>query len=95
MRLARFRFRIVRRVVSPWIVAGLFAAVTGTVGNLQYGSIDFGVAAPVTVAEIAGALAGTRIVHAVNVEIVRRFVAVLCVVVGIALFLSLGLAQAS
>ena len=31
MRLARFRFRIARRAASPWIVAGLFATVTGTV----------------------------------------------------------------
>ena len=31
MRLARFRFRIARRAASPWIVAGLFATVTGTI----------------------------------------------------------------
>ena len=58
------------------------AAVSGTLANLQYGSIDFKVAATVTLLEIAGVLLGARIVHAVNSDLLRKFVAVLCVLVG-------------
>lgn len=66
-------------------VIQIVAAVSGTLGNLKYGSIDFGIAATVTLLEIAGVLLGVRIVHAVNANLLRKFVAVLCVVVGIAL----------
>lgn len=63
-------------------VIQIVAAVSGTLGNLKYGTIDFGIAATVTLIEIAGVLLGARIVHAVNADLLRKFVAVLCVVVG-------------
>lgn len=63
-------------------VIQIVAAVSGSLANLKYGSIDFGVAATVTVLEIAGVLLGARIVHAVNADLLRKFVAVLCIVVG-------------
>ena len=63
-------------------VLQIVAAVAGTLGNLKYGSIDFGVAATVTLLEIAGVLLGARIVHAVNADVLRKFVALLCIVVG-------------
>lgn len=63
-------------------VIQILAAASGTLGNLHYGTINFQVAVPVTVMEIVGVAVGVRIVHAVNVQLVRRFVAVLCVVVG-------------
>jgi uncharacterized protein len=63
-------------------VIQIVAAVSGTFANLRYGVIDFNVAAPVTLIEIAGVLAGARIAHAVNADLLRKFVAVLCVLVG-------------
>ncbi len=63
-------------------VLQIVAAIAGTLGNLRYGAIDFGVAATVTLLEIAGVLLGARIVHAVNANALRKFVALLCVVVG-------------
>ncbi len=63
-------------------VIQIVAAVSGTLANLQYGTIDYGVAATVTLLEIAGVLLGARIVHAVDAELLRKFVAVLCIVVG-------------
>ncbi len=63
-------------------VIQIIAAVSGTVGNLNFGRIDFGVAATVTVLEIAGVFAGTAIVHAVNASVLRKFVAMLCIAVG-------------
>lgn len=63
-------------------VIQILAATSGTLGNLKFGAIDFRIAAIVTVAEIIGVVIGVRAVHAVNVGTVRRFVAVLCVVVG-------------
>lgn len=66
-------------------VIQIVAAVSGTIANLHYGAIDFGVAASVTLLEIAGVFAGARIVHAVNADLLRKFVAVLCIGVGLLL----------
>ena len=66
-------------------VIQIVAAVSGTLGNLQYGRIDFGIAATVTLLEIAGVLLGAHIAHAVNANWLRKFVAALCIVVGFAL----------
>lgn len=66
-------------------VIQILAAASGTAANLQYGSIDFRVAALVTVFEVAGVVLGVRIVHAVNARLLRRCVAMLCVVVGFGL----------
>lgn len=64
-------------------VIQIIAATSGTFGNLHYGHIDFRIAATVTLLEIAGVFIGVRIVHAVNADILRRFVAILCIGVGI------------
>lgn len=61
------------------------AAISATLGNLQYGSIDFGIAAIVTPLEMAGVIVGARMAHAVDAGLLRRAVAVLCLVVGAAL----------
>lgn len=63
-------------------VIQIIAAASGTLGNLQFGTINFGIAGVVTVLEIAGVFLGARIVHAVNADSLRKFVAVLCIVVG-------------
>lgn len=67
-------------------VIQIIAAVSGSLGNLQFGTINFTIAAIVTLLEIAGVFAGARIVHAVNAASLRRFVAVLCIAVGAVLF---------
>jgi uncharacterized membrane protein YfcA len=66
-------------------VIQIVAAVSGTLANLKYGAIDYSVAATVTLLEIAGVLVGARIVHAVNANLLRKFVALLCVAVGLGL----------
>ena len=63
-------------------VIQIIAAASGTLGNLQFGTINFNIAGVVTVLEIAGVFLGARIVHAVNADSLRKFVAVLCIVVG-------------
>jgi uncharacterized protein len=64
-------------------VIQIIAALSGTLGNLQYGTINFRIAAAVTLLEIAGVFFGARIVHAVNAESLKRAVAILCIVTGI------------
>ncbi len=66
-------------------VIQIVAAASGSLGNLRYGTIDFGIAATVTLVEIAGVLLGARIAHAVDAAVLRKLVAVLCIVVGVAL----------
>ncbi|MBA2548776.1 MAG: sulfite exporter TauE/SafE family protein [Burkholderiaceae bacterium] len=63
-------------------VIQIVAAISGTLGNLKFGSIDFGIAATVTLIEMAGVMAGVRIAHAVDGALLRKAVAVLCLVVG-------------
>jgi len=67
----------------------IIAASSGTLGNLRFGSIDFAVAAPVTLLEIAGVFAGTHIAHAIDADSLRKFVALLCIGVGIFVMLRL------
>ena len=64
-------------------VLQIIAAVSGTLGNLSFGAVDFTIAAEVTVLEIAGVYVGARIAHAVSPGPLKRFVAWLCIAVGI------------
>lgn len=64
-------------------VIQIIAAVSGTLGNLSFGTIDFAIAAVVTVLEIAGVYVGARIAHAVSPGPLKQFVAWLCIAVGI------------
>lgn len=64
-------------------VIQIIAAVSGTLGNLSFGSIDFGLAVPVTAAEVVGVIVGARLAHAVNQIVLRRFVGMLCIPVGL------------
>lgn len=63
-------------------VIQIIAALSGTLGNLNFGTINFSVAAAVTILEIAGVYVGARIAHAVSPGPLKRFVAWLCIVVG-------------
>jgi uncharacterized protein len=64
-------------------VLQVLAASFGTIGNLQYGSIDFTTAGWITLCELAGIGVGVRAAHAVKVETLRRIAGALCVAVGI------------
>lgn len=64
-------------------VIQIIAATSGTLGNLQFGTINFTIAALITLLEIAGVFVGARIVHAVNAESLRKFVGALCIAVGV------------
>jgi uncharacterized membrane protein YfcA len=69
--------------IGASLVIQILAAASGTLGNLAFGSIDFALALPVTVAEVAGVGGGAAIAHAVNQVVLRRFVGALCVPVGV------------
>ena len=64
-------------------VIQIIAAASGTLGNLQFGAIDFALALPVTASEVAGVFAGAALAHSVNQVILRRFVGILCIPVGL------------
>lgn len=61
----------------------IVAALFGTAANLQLGTIDFVLAAWVTVFELAGAVIGARVAHAVSVKVLRRMAAALCVLTSL------------
>ena len=67
-------------------VIQIVAALSGTIGNLQYGAIDFGVGAWVTIVELVGVFAGVYLAHSVKTKQLRNIVGVVCIVVGAVIF---------
>jgi uncharacterized membrane protein YfcA len=63
-------------------VLQIVVATSGTIGNLQYGSVNFTTAAWVTVFALLGVVAGARAAHAVSALVQRRMAAGLCIVLG-------------
>jgi uncharacterized membrane protein YfcA len=61
----------------------IVAALFGTLGNLQFGAIDFLLAAWITLFELVGAAAGARAAHAASMAVLRRTAAGLCVLTGL------------
>lgn len=57
-------------------------ALSGSLVNLHYLDIDYGLAAFVAAFEIAGALLGAWAIHRVRAALVRRLVGALCLVAG-------------
>jgi len=57
-------------------------ALSGSLANLQYASIDFGLAAFIDVFEIAGVLVGAFLIHRLDGVLVKRLVGGLCMVAG-------------
>jgi uncharacterized membrane protein YfcA len=64
-------------------VIQIIAAISGTLANLKYGAINFALVVPVTVAEVVGVVVGAALAHAVNQLVLRRFVGLLCLPVGV------------
>lgn len=87
-----FGFPALSAIAASQVIQ-IIAALSGTLGNLGFGTVNFAVAAVVTVLEIAGVFVGARIVHAVSPEPLKRFVAWLCIAVGLFLVVrALGIA---
>lgn len=63
-------------------VIQITAAMSGTIGNLAYGSIDFTVASWVTVVEVAGVMLGVKIAHSAQAGHLKRLVSAVCILVG-------------
>jgi uncharacterized membrane protein YfcA len=61
-------------------VVQIASSFSGSLGNLSYGSIQYGLALPVTLAELAGVLLGVRLAHVARGHQLRLAAAVLCIV---------------
>jgi hypothetical protein len=57
-------------------------ALSGSLANLHYAGIDYGLAAFIVVFEIAGVLAGAVVIHRLDGALVKRLVGGLCMVAG-------------
>ena len=57
-------------------------ALSGSLANLRYASIDYGLAAFIDVFEIAGVLVGAFLTHRLDGVLVKRLVGGLCMVAG-------------
>lgn len=63
-------------------VLQILAATSGSLASMQDGRIAYGIAAWVTLFELAGVVAGVRLAHAVSARALRRMAAALCIAVG-------------
>ena len=63
-------------------VIQITAALSGTLGNVSNGAIDFSVAAWVTVLELGGVILGARLAHTVSTATLKKTVSVVCILVG-------------
>jgi uncharacterized membrane protein YfcA len=66
-------------------VVQIASSLSGSLGNMGYGTIQYGLAVPVTIAELIGVVAGVRIAHAMPVGQLRLGAAALCMVSAIAM----------
>ncbi len=64
-------------------VLQIVAALSGTLGNLQGGAIDFLLAGWISLFELAGAVVGARAAHTASVTVLRRTAAGLCLLTGL------------
>ncbi len=69
-------------------VLQIIAASFGSLGNLQYGTINYAYAAVLTLCELAGLYLGVRVAHRAKVGHLRALAAWLCIVVGSGMLLS-------
>ena len=67
-------------------VIQIVAAVSGSLSSVQDGRVHFGIAAWVTVFELAGVVAGAWLAHSVSSTALRRLAAWLCI--GVALLMA-------
>lgn len=68
-------------------VLQIVGALSGTLGNIRFGTINFGLAALLTVFEICGVVIGAYIIHRIDPRFVKKFIGVLCIVAGAAFML--------
>lgn len=79
-----FGFPLLSSVGASQVIQ-IVASVSGTAGNIANDTIDYGMLPALVAFEVLGVLVGVKIVHAVNPALVRRAVAWLCLVLGIAM----------
>ena len=66
-------------------VLQIIAAISGTLGSLKFGTVNFMVAGPVTLCEMVGVVLGVRISHALHGNTLRAGVSGLCIGIGLLL----------
>ena len=63
-------------------VVQITAALSGSIGNLAHGFIDFSVAWWVTLVELAGVAVGVRMAHSASGASLKKVVSAVCIAVG-------------
>ncbi len=81
-----FGFSILHSIGAGQVLQ-IVGALSGTLANMRYGTIDFGLAFFITAFEIVGVLAGAYLIHRINIDLIRKLVGALCLVAGCAFLL--------
>jgi uncharacterized membrane protein YfcA len=64
-------------------VLQIIVALSGTLGNVQFGAVDFRTAGWASIFALLGVVVGARAAHAVSVAVLRYMAGALCVAVGV------------
>lgn len=73
--------------VSASQVIQILAGISGSLGHLTYGTINFELSGWLIFLLLGGVIVGVKVAHAAKVEELRRIVAIVCIVVGVATLL--------
>lgn len=76
-------------------VIQIIAAASGSLGNLEFGTINYEMALPVSLLEVAGVFVGAYVAHALNRILLRRFVSAVCIPLGLFLIIDTLIASPS
>ena len=63
-------------------VLQIVGAFSGTIANLKYGTIDYGLATFISAFEICGVLLGAHVIHRIDIQLIKKSVGALCLVAG-------------
>jgi uncharacterized membrane protein YfcA len=68
-------------------VLQIVGALSGSIANLKYGTIDYGLATFISAFEICGVLLGAYVIHRIDIGLIKKFVGALCLIAGCAFIL--------
>jgi uncharacterized membrane protein YfcA len=76
-----FGFSIMTSIATGQVLQ-IVGALSGTIANLKYGTIDYGLATFISVSEIFGVLLGAYIIHRIEIRLIKKLMGGLCLIAG-------------
>lgn len=84
--MVAFGFHPLTSIAASQVVQ-ITAALSGSIGNLKHGFIDFSVAWWITLIELLGVALGVYLAHTASSSLLKKVVSIVCIIVGSYIFL--------